>query len=91
MALQTQVNLVDWHYKEVDGTRKVCGSFELKVGATVVATQSFNDRYNSVSIPFSAEVCVAIERISKRIKEEVEAYFTGIDVPSDGTDLIEEE
>ena len=79
MGMNVNIDLKEWKLREVDDVKKIAGEFVIKAGATEIATQSFNgDSYsNTVTIPFSTQLTLDIEKITARIVEEIRCNFTG--------------
>lgn len=75
--MKVSINLTKWALEEISKEKRLTGTFEIKTGATVVATQSFNGQYNNTKIPFSMQLLADIEAMTERVKEEITKNFVG--------------
>lgn len=75
--MKVRINLNEWRVKEINGDKKICGSFEIKAGATVIATQAFNDGWNNTGVPFSPELMIKVNALTAEIAAEITKNFVG--------------
>ena len=78
--MNVNIDLNEWKLRVNEaGEKKITGEFAVKVGATVLATQSFNTGgYNEKTIiPFSSRLCADIETLNDRILAEIRDNFIG--------------
>lgn len=75
--MKVRINLNEWRIKEVDGDKKICGEFEIKAGATVIAKQAFNDGWNNTKVPFSPELMIKVNALTAEIERELTKNFVG--------------
>jgi len=75
--MNVQVSLSEWKFKEVDGVRKIVGSYKLKVGGQEIANQDFNDGYGNSTIIFPTILMVEVEALNDKIEKAIIENFTG--------------
>ena len=75
--MKVKVITEKWALEEVEGIKKITGSYKVLCGATEVANQSFNSGYGTTTIIFPAELVVEIEKIGKKIESAITENFTG--------------
>jgi len=75
--MKVKVVTEKWAYKEVEGVKKIVGSYKVLCGGTQIARQDFNDGYNSTTIIFPTELLLEIEELGKKIEKAITENFTG--------------
>ncbi len=75
-----QVNLVLKSWKVVQDEKsklpRIVGLFSVMMGEKEIASQSFNEGYNSKEIPFSGDTINALINVESIIKTELEKMMT---------------
>lgn len=74
-----KVNVItkNWALKEIDGIKKITGTYKLMCGGTEVANQNFNDGYGDTTLIFPTELVLEVEQIGKKIEAAITENFTG--------------
>ena len=76
--MEVKIVLKEWKVIQHQDTRTIGGIYEVRAGATVVSTQSFNKgEYNEQKVPISINLLLEAENLTNKIAKEVESYFTG--------------
>lgn len=75
--MKVQVKTEKWTVEEIEGIKKITGTYKLMCGATEIAKQTFNGEYNSMTLIFPTELMLEIEQLEIKIKEAITKNFTG--------------
>lgn len=72
-----KIEVKNWKIVEKDGANVIAGSFNVKAGDKVVASQDFNDGYSSIKINLPATILAKAEELTSEIKDAINKHFIG--------------
>jgi len=76
--MEITVDIDKWSIMEINGDKKITGSYTIKTGALVIASQSFNGEYGTdMKLPFSPEIMVQAYALTNAIRDEITNHFKG--------------
>ncbi len=76
--MKCEIDLLKWAVKEVEGEKKITGTFVVRAGAVQVAQQDFNGGgYMEPKVPLPPELMVEANALTAKIAAAITKNFIG--------------